>query len=86
LLEAMAFGVPVVAYDAGAVRETLRGGGVLLREKPAPEVAALLRRLLTDDSLRARVLATQEQAMAQLRATDFGALLRDRLAPVLNGR
>ena len=27
LLEAMVFGLPVVAYDAGAVRETLRGGG-----------------------------------------------------------
>ena len=44
LLEAMAFGVPVVAYDAGAVRETLRGGGVLLRDKEPAAVAALVRR------------------------------------------
>jgi glycosyltransferase involved in cell wall biosynthesis len=83
LLEAMAFGLPVVAYDAGAVRETLRGGGVLLRDKEPAVVAGLLHRLITDDRLRARVLETQERAMAAVRATDFGALLRDRLAPVL---
>jgi len=87
LLEAMAFRVPVIAYDAGAVRETLRGGGVLLREKEPAVVAALMHRVLTDDALRAHVLKTQAGAMAQVRGTDFGALLLDRLAPVLgNGR
>jgi glycosyltransferase involved in cell wall biosynthesis len=84
LLEAMAFGVPVVAYAAGAVRETLRGGGVLLDAKEPAVVAALLARLRTDEALRARVLETQERAMAAVRAIDFGALLRDRLAPVLD--
>jgi hypothetical protein len=33
LLEAMAHDVPVVAYAAGAVPETLDGAGVLVREK-----------------------------------------------------
>ncbi|HUG52607.1 MAG TPA: glycosyltransferase family 4 protein [Vicinamibacteria bacterium] len=83
LLEAMAFGLPVVAYDAGAVRETLRGGGVLLREKDPSVVAGLVHRLLADQGLRARVLETQERAMAEVRGIDFGALLLDRLAPVL---
>ena len=54
LLEAMAFDVPVVAFDTGAVRETLRGGGVLLRDKEPAAVAGLVRRVLTDDALRAR--------------------------------
>jgi L-malate glycosyltransferase len=83
LLEAMAFGMPVVAYDAGAVRETLRGGGVLLRDKEPAVVAGLMRRLLGDDALCARVLETQERAMAEVRAIDFGALLLTQLAPVL---
>ena len=83
LLEAMAFGVPVIAYDTGAVRETLRGGGVLLRDKAPADVAALAHRVLTDAALRARVLETQERAMAEVRAIDFGALLLERLAPVL---
>ena len=84
LLEAMSLGVPVVAYDAGAVRETLRGGGVLLAEKPPELVAELIHRILGDAGLRARVLATQERAIREVRATDFGALLSERLAPVLS--
>lgn len=83
LLEAMNAGVPVIAYDAGAVRETLRGGGVLLREKQPLEVAELLHAVVHDPGLRAAVLASQRRALAELRGTDFRALLLERLAPVL---
>jgi L-malate glycosyltransferase len=85
LVEAMHFGVPVVAFDAGAVRETLRGGGILLTSKRPDEVAWLLHELVTNAALRRSVLSTQERAMRTLRATDFGALLLDRLRPVLEG-
>lgn len=83
LQEAMLFDVPVVAYDAGAVAETLRGGGLLLRDKPLAETAALVDAVLREGPLRRAVLASQERAIAGVRATDFGALLRERLAPVL---
>jgi glycosyltransferase involved in cell wall biosynthesis len=83
LQEAMHFGVPVVAYDAGAVRETLHGGGVLLREKRPEQVAALAHQVVTDRGLRGRVLDTQARAIREVRETDFGALLLERLAPVL---
>jgi glycosyltransferase involved in cell wall biosynthesis len=84
LVEAMNYGVPVVAYDAGAVAETLRGGGVLLKDKSRPaETAELVHAVLTDARLRDAVLATQARAIAFVRGTDFGALLRQRLAPVL---
>ena len=83
LVEAMNFGVPVLAFDAGAVAETLRGGGVLLKEKRPEVVAELVHRILSDAALRSAVMATQERALASVRATDFGALLRERLAPAL---
>jgi glycosyltransferase involved in cell wall biosynthesis len=83
LIEAMLFGIPVIAYDAGAVAETLRGGGILLREKPPELVAELARRVLTDDTLRRAVLATQARAVREVREIDFGSLLTERLAPVL---
>jgi glycosyltransferase involved in cell wall biosynthesis len=83
LVEAMNAGVPVLAYDAGAVRETLRGGGVLLREKPPEVVAELMERVLADTAFRRAVLEAQGRAMDQVRAVDFGALLLQRLSPVL---
>ena len=86
LQEAMVFGVPVIAYDAGAVRETLKGGGVLLKEKRPELVAELLHEVIRDGALREGVLATQARAVGEIRGTDFGALLRDRLRPVLEGR
>ncbi|HEY3119502.1 MAG TPA: glycosyltransferase family 4 protein [Vicinamibacteria bacterium] len=83
LVEAMELGVPVVAYDAGAVRETLRGGGLLLTEKPPELVAELVARVAEEGALRRALLATQERALASVHAIDFGRLLLDRLAPML---
>jgi glycosyltransferase involved in cell wall biosynthesis len=83
LVEAMEMGVPVVAWAAGAVPETLRGGGVLLRDKDPELVVELIARLLSDRGLRGTVLGTQERAMAALRGLDFRSLLLERLRPVL---
>jgi glycosyltransferase involved in cell wall biosynthesis len=83
LQEAMHFSLPVIAYDAGAVRETLHGGGVLLQDKRPDLVAEILDRVTHGGPLRRAVLASQARAIAEIRATDFGALLADRLAPVL---
>jgi glycosyltransferase involved in cell wall biosynthesis len=83
LQEAMLFGVPVIAFDAGAVAETLRGGGVLIRDKRPADVAALLDAVARRPELRAAVLAGQERAIEGVRRTDFGALVRERLGPVL---
>ena len=83
VLEAMAVGLPVVAYDAGAVAETLRGAGVLLRQKDPEVVAELIAEVLTRAELRAALLAGQQQVLAGLKARDFDSLVLDRLQPVL---
>jgi glycosyltransferase involved in cell wall biosynthesis len=83
LQEAMLFGLPVIAYDAGAVRETLRGGGILLQDKGPEVVAEVLDRVTRGTDLRRAVLASQAKAVAAFRATDFGALLRERLSAVI---
>lgn len=51
LLEAMHHGVPIVAFAAGAVPETLAGAGVLLENKSPASVAAAVRLLLDDEDM-----------------------------------
>jgi len=75
LLEAMEFGVPVLAYDAAAVRETLGAAGVLLLEKPPELVAGVLSRLVRDRSLRARVVRSELAEIERRRTADDPALL-----------
>lgn len=57
LLEAMAFDVPVVAYAAAAVPDTVDGAGLLLRNKDPLVWAAVVDRAITDSALRAGLVA-----------------------------
>jgi glycosyltransferase involved in cell wall biosynthesis len=83
VLEAMAVGLPILAYDAGAVAETLRGAGVLLQEKDPETVAELMHEILTRPELQTAITAGQARVLQELKSRDFDALLLDRLAPVL---
>src|SRR5262249_20654828 len=67
LLEAMAAGVPVLAYGAAAVPETLGGAGVQFAPKDLEYAAEMAGALAFDDDLRARILAGQFR-----RVGDFG--------------
>lgn len=80
LLEAMACDVPVFAYDAGAVRETLDGAGVLLAEKTPETWAGALDRVLGDAALRAAVVTGQQAALRRRQAADPVPVLRAALA------
>lgn len=71
LVEAMWFDVPVVAFAAAAVPETLGDAGLRLREKRLPELAVLAARVLADPSLRERLLQGQRRRREAFR---FSAL------------
>ena len=58
LLEAMAFGLPVIARDAAAVSETMGGAGALVDVVDPVTIAALAHVIASDDSLRERMIAT----------------------------
>jgi glycosyltransferase involved in cell wall biosynthesis len=57
LVEAMAQGLPIVAFDAGAVREVLGDAGVLLDDKQPRAVAEGVATLMANDAERARLVA-----------------------------
>ena len=66
LVEAMRMEVPVVAYDAGAVAETLGGAGVLVRTREPRFLAELVARVAGDAELRLQLRRRQLQRAAEL--------------------
>ena len=83
LLEAMAADVPILAYAAAAVPETLGGAGVQFAPKDLEHAAELLGALAFDDALRGAVIAGQRRRLADFgddRVTRDLAALIDRLS------
>ncbi|MFO0599550.1 MAG: glycosyltransferase family 4 protein [Myxococcaceae bacterium] len=75
LIEAMAAEVPVLAFGAAAVPETMGGRGIVFDEKNFAALAEVVKRLGDDAELRARVVAGQGERLAQLRFEDTTAAL-----------
>ncbi len=75
LLEAFHLRLPVVAFAAGAVEETMNGGGVLLRDKSPAKTAALLDALVRDAALRETVVAGQLRALEKYRRENVARIL-----------
>ena len=59
----MHFGVPIVAYAAAAVPETLGGAGLLVREKRFEQIAELLHLAVSDRDLRERLAAAGRERL-----------------------
>jgi glycosyltransferase involved in cell wall biosynthesis len=82
LVESFHLGLPVVAYAAGAVEETMNGGGILLREKDFSRTAALLDKLQRDESFREEVVASQKMALKKYDAENTSRILLDHIRTV----
>jgi glycosyltransferase involved in cell wall biosynthesis len=83
LLEAMHHRVPIVAYAAAAVPETLGDAGLLLDAKDAFTVATAVQRVVADAALRTQMI---EAGLARLREFDIDKSRRkllDAIAPVV---
>jgi glycosyltransferase involved in cell wall biosynthesis len=82
LAESFYLGIPVVAFAGGAVEETLNGGGILIRQKDLPGIAALMDRVLSDEKLRRDVLASQKKALAKYHQARTGPILLEHLKKI----
>ncbi|MGH9410636.1 MAG: glycosyltransferase family 4 protein [Vicinamibacterales bacterium] len=76
LVEAMAADVPVLAFAAGAVPETLGGAGVLFAPKDLEVAAELLGRLVYDRDVREGVLDGQRRRVHDFAPARIEAELR----------
>lgn len=63
LLEAMYCQIPVLAYKAGAVEETLDGAGILLEEKDYAKIAEIIEEILTNPEFKNSVIKRQNQRL-----------------------
>jgi len=66
LVEAMSFGVPILAFDSTAVPGTLGGSGVLLHRKEPQVVAEVAHEVIGNHGLRTAIVGRQRE-----RLTDF---------------
>jgi glycosyltransferase involved in cell wall biosynthesis len=81
LLEAMAADVPVLAYAAGAVPETMGGAGVLFAPKDLEFAAEMIGTLVYDRPVREKVIEGQRR-----RLEDFApARIERRLMDIVSG-
>ena len=76
LLEAIHAGLPVLAYDACAIAETLGGRGVLLKEKNYIAIAELAGKILADLSLKQAIVAAQKERLAPFSREKMGERLK----------
>jgi glycosyltransferase involved in cell wall biosynthesis len=82
LVEAMAADVPVLAYGAGAVPDTLGGAGVQFAPKDLEHAAELLGALAFEEDLRKQVIAGQRRRLAEFDEERFKDRVSDMLSQV----
>jgi glycosyltransferase involved in cell wall biosynthesis len=82
VVEAMAAGVPVVAFDQGAVPEVLGGAGVLVADRDPYALAAAITAVLRDTPRREDVIAAGRQRMAALHLETAAERFVDLLVPL----
>ncbi|HOI44669.1 MAG TPA: glycosyltransferase family 4 protein [Candidatus Aminicenantes bacterium] len=85
LLEAFHFGIPVAAYAAGAVEETMNGGGLLLWKKDFAGTAALIDTVLRDEGLRRTIVDGQSRALRKYRTENVARILLGHVDSVCRG-
>ena len=83
LLEAMAYGVPVVAFGAAAVPETLADAGLVLDVKSPGVVAAAVSRVLGDAVLREGLVGAGRARLEEFSLERSRARLWEALNPLI---
>jgi L-malate glycosyltransferase len=82
LLEAFHMRLPVLGFAAGAVEETMNGGGILLRRKDYSGVAAMIDRLERDPGLRKTVVDGQLRALEKYEPARVSRILLEHVERV----
>ena len=66
VIEAMHFGLPVIAYASTALPDTVGTGGVLVSKKRHAEIAALIEKIALDSQLRQQLVSAGKERVREL--------------------
>jgi glycosyltransferase involved in cell wall biosynthesis len=83
LVEAMTAGLPIVARGAGAVAQTVGGGGLILESGDPAYVAAALQRVCHDEALRRTLAEKGRRRAAEFRVDTVAPTFVDAIAGVV---
>ena len=71
LIEAMHFGLPVIAYNSSAIADTIADGGIVVSEKRHAEIAELIGIIAKPSALRSNLIEAGRKRVAQLSYENF---------------
>ena len=84
IVEAFYKQVPVLAFAATAVPDTMDGAGILYDDKDPRSVASLIDAIVSNDALQEAIVQAQLAAVGRLRGEDFAGTLLGYVADVLS--
>jgi len=68
LIESMIFNIPVVAFSAGAVEETLKSGGIVFKKKEFEKLAFLVEKVFNDKELNLKLKKLSQERIDEYRS------------------
>jgi glycosyltransferase involved in cell wall biosynthesis len=86
LMEAMHFGLPVMAYAAAAVPDTMAGSGVLVKEKNYPAIAEMAAFICNNPKFRKKIIEGQYRRLNEFRKISVADRIKYQLSPWINYR
>jgi len=85
LLEAMKAQLPVLAYAAAAIPETMNGAGVVVKEKNWALIAQMMGRLTEPGPFRDAVIQKQNERLVRYEEQNLEEMMREKFGDLLPG-
>jgi len=82
VLEAFAAGVPVLAYHSTAIPKTMRGGGILFRQKKIPYLAEMIDLINSRKGLKNKIVESQFKALEYYNTFPFREKIQEMIQAV----
>lgn len=75
ILEAMAVGVPVLAFSSSAIMETVKDAGLVFTQKDFPLLAELIHKLISTKELKTKLIESQVKRVKAFNEFPFAEIL-----------